>query len=194
MSVSRSGLHRASRASLLLFLALGASYGFAQSRTLDQIMLSRFETPAACAPQFPNEMSVEWTGFFTTWPSFGDRNRLLVPYNGYIAFRFNASYLTTEFGVLNTAKFPNDGDGMGTMSISTTPGCFDPAYLDDYCLAPIARYPGVSWSNFPALYSCVLVPGREYFLNITYGGAYQPSAPYCPGGACSTDLVPYGQH
>jgi len=146
--------------------------------------------PAPCTPKYPTGTTIAWSNIFTAWPSFGVRRRMLVPYNGYVAFQFTATQTPGQFGTFASADYPLDGDGFGQMSISREPGCFDAALLDARCLAPVGRFTSVGWANGASQYSCNLVPGQTYYLNMTYGGTTSSATePHCPAGVlgCGAD-------
>lgn len=126
--------------------------------------------------------STTWNGIFSPlpWPSFNAVRRLCVS-NGQIqALEFNASSSATQFGTISTSGFPGDGDGLGRISISTSPGCFDGNVLPATCLGPTATYPGVSWTNGSSAFACDLTPGQRYYLNFYF--------PNCTSGTCCRDL------
>lgn len=126
--------------------------------------------------------STTWNGVFSPlpWPSFNAVRRLCVS-NGQIqALEFNASSSGTQFGTISTSGFPGDGDGLGRISISTSPGCFDGNVLPATCLGPTVTYPGVSWTNGSSAFACDLTPGQRYYLNFYF--------PSCTSGTCCRDL------
>ncbi len=144
-----------------------------------------------CVALYPNGTTSSWNSVFEPWPSFGVRRRMGVPANGYVAFQFTATSTAGQFGTVATGDFPNDGDGVGQMSISRTPGCFTPSELGSFCLGPVARLPGVGWQNGSASpFSCALTPGQVYYVNFTYGSGTVGPGPHCPAGSgnCSADV------
>lgn len=148
-------------------------------------------TGGTCVPIYPNAGSSSWDGSFAAWPSFGVRRRVQVPANGYLSFQFTATFVPGQFGTIATGDFPNDGDGVGQMSISRDPGCFTQSQLGTSCLGPVARLPGVGWQNGSASqFSCALTPGQTYYVNFTYGSGTVGPGPHCPigSGACQADM------
>jgi len=169
---------------------LAATATHAQS--VDVLKASGFEL-VACTPAFPEASVVAWTDFFYAWPGYGDTERLFVPYNGFIALSFTATQLATAFGSVTTADFPGDGDGIGQMSISRTPGCFDQAHLGENCLSPAGRFASIGWMNRTGPWACNLTPGENYYVNITYGAGPAPTGAQCPSGICGADVIQYVQ-
>lgn len=145
---------------------------------------------ATCTQTYPNTTVTEFSTYFGTWPAFGHSIRISVPYNGAISWRFTASASTTQFGSVATVGFPGDGDGFGQISISRSPGCFNPSELGPNCIGPVSREMSTGWANFPNQFSCQLTPGQVYYANITYGGAQSGTGgPYCPNGInCQADV------
>lgn len=144
-----------------------------------------------CVPIYPNGTTSSWNNVFEPWPAFGVRRRLGVPANGYVAFQFTASFAANQFGTIASGDFPNDGDGVGQMSISRDPGCFTQSQLGSMCLGPVARLPGVGWQNgSTSPFSCALTPGQIYYVNFTYGSGTVGPGPHCPvgSGGCSADV------
>lgn len=144
-----------------------------------------------CPPAYPNGTQAEWNQVFNTWPAFGVRPRVNVPFNGYVSYRFTATSVVGQFGTVATSDYPGDGDGHGQMSISRDPGCFNAAQLGSNCLSPVTRFVSVGWANGAAQFSCSLTPGSSYYVNLTYGGNTSPgSGPYCPQGTagCGADV------
>lgn len=144
-----------------------------------------------CVPLYPNGTTSSWDNVFQAWPAFGVRRRLGVPANGYVAFQFTATFVAGQFGTIASADFPGDGDGYGQMSISRSPGCFNPNELSSTCLGGVQRLPSVSWQNGSASpFSCPLTPGQTYYVNFTYGSSTVGPGAHCPagGGACSADV------
>ncbi len=176
---------------VLASLALAAAKSV-QAQSNDVLRSSGFEV-VSCTPAYPEADVTPWTNHFYAWPGYGDRERFFVPYNGYIAFSFTASQLSAAFGSITTADFPGDGDGIGLMSISRTPGCFDQTHLGDNCLSPVSRFVSIGWRNSPGPWACNLTPGETYYVNITYGAGPTPNGPECPSGACGADVVQYAQ-
>ena len=144
-----------------------------------------------CQPGYPNGTQSEWNQVFNTWPAYGVRPRVNVPFNGYVSWRFTATSVVGQFGTVATSDYPGDGDGHGQMSISRDPGCFNAAQLGNNCLSPVTRFVSVGWANGAAQFSCSLTPGSSYYVNLTYGSNTSPgSGPYCPQGAngCGADV------
>ena len=149
-----------------------------------------------CIAAYPNAQPANFANVFTNvqnaWPAFGVRKRILVPFNGYVAYSFTATSTPGQFGTFATSDYPGDGDGVGLMSISAQnqQGCFDPSKLGPNCLSPVSRFVSIGWANGSTQFSCSLTPGTTYWLNWTYGGTTVPgSGPYCPIGpsSCGAD-------
>lgn len=148
-------------------------------------------TTGQCVAIYPNAAASSWDGSFATWPSFGVRRRVQPPANGYLSFSFTATFVAGQFGTIATGDFPNDGDGVGQMSISREQGCFTQSQLGTFCLGPVARLPGVGWQNGSASpFSCALTPGTTYYVNFTYGSGTVGPGPHCPvgSGGCQADM------
>lgn len=145
---------------------------------------------AACTQTYPNTTVTEFNTYFGTWPAFGHSIRIGVPFNGALSWRFTATSSTTQFGSIATVGFPGDGDGWGQISISRSPGCFNPAEIGANCVHAAAREPSTGWANFANQFSCPLTPGQVYYVNLTYGGStFSANGPYCPNGiSCSADI------
>lgn len=143
-----------------------------------------------CIPLYFDGVVGEWNQTFDTWPDFNGKKRLFVPLNGYLSYRFTSTNSPNQFGSFITTGFPGDGDGVGIMSISRTPGCFNPAKLPFNCISNPALYASIGWSNGGSQYSCVLNVGQTYYLNYTYGGIINAGGPYCPGNlsGCGADV------
>ncbi len=99
------------------------------------------------------------------------------------------------FGSIASFNQPLDGDGEFLMSISQQPGCFDTTVLGANCRSPLARYTSIGWTLVePANFSCKLVMGQQYFLNLTFGNATAPgSGPYCASAQCTRPIASLGQ-
>lgn len=169
----------------LLCIALAATPLLATAQSGQLVFADGFDV---CEPPFPNGSVSSWSSVFGLWPAYNTQRRLSVPFNGYLAFQFNAP--ANGFGTFITTSFPGGGDGSGLVSISRTPGCFNPAFLGPNCLSPLGPLPQVSWSLPPDDPSaCVLTPGQSYYLNLTFGGPAQPGEPQCLSGAggCAVD-------
>ena len=146
-----------------LLVNLSASAG-------DDLLFSNGYEPNLCVAQWPIGSIAEWNStFLGLWPSYGFTARLSIPTNGYLALRFTASQTAGQFGTL----YANDGfpgaNGTGQVSISRTPGCFDPAFLGANCLSQVTGAPGVSWIVAASSLSCSLQPGASYYVNFTLG-------------------------
>jgi hypothetical protein len=143
---------------VLLALPVLASAG-------EQLFESGFET---CVAQWPNGSVQEWNSVLAPWPAYGIGTRLSVPANGYAALRFTASSTPGQFGTLFATEFPGS-TGAAQVSISRTPGCFDPAVLGPNCLSEVSGSPSVSWLVAATSLSCQLQPGESYYVNLTLG-------------------------
>lgn len=125
--------------------------------------------------------SANWnTSLGTVWPSYNDVLRQMIDTNTWLALSFTASTSSTQFGTMSTSGFPGDGGGLGQISVSSSPGCFNQAQLGANCLSPIVEYPGVSWSNQASAFACKLTPGVTYQMNFWF--------PSCPGLSCGRDF------
>lgn len=163
---SRVRLSRTLAAGVLaagLLVNLSASAG-------DDLLFSNGYEPNLCVAQWPFGSIAEWNSTFQgPWPSYNFTARLSIPTSGYLALRFTASQTAGQFGTL----FANDGfpgaSGTGQVSISRTPGCFDPAFLGANCLSQVTGAPGVSWIVAASNLSCSLQPGESYYVNFTLG-------------------------
>ncbi len=145
-----------------------------------------------CIAAYPVAQAASFSTVFNTWPALGTRKRIIVPFNGYVAYSFTATSQPGQFGTFATGEYPGDGDGVGLMSISASnqQGCFDPTKLAPNCLSPVSRTVSIGWANGSTQFSCSLTPGTSYWLNWTYGGTTVPgSGPYCPIGpsSCGAD-------
>lgn len=122
-----------------------------------------------CQPPSPLGSTAEWGSVFMPWPAYGLNARLALPFDGHIALRFTAATASGSFGTFLLADYPGSGGGQGLMSISRTPGCFDPAFLGPNCLSPVSSEPGVAWTIAASGLRCALEPGASYYLNMTLG-------------------------
>lgn len=137
--------------------------------------------PTCTPPTGTTGNSANWnTALGTTWPSYNDVLRQMIDTNTWLALSFTASTSSTQFGTLSTSGFPGDGGGLGQISVSSSPGCFNQAQLGANCLSPIVEFPGVSWSNQPSAFACKLTPGVSYQINFWF--------PSCPGLSCGRDF------
>lgn len=148
-----------------LLVNLSASAG-------DDLLFSNGYEPNLCVAQWPFGSIAEWSSMFPgSWPTFNFTARMSIPANGYLALRFTASQTAGQFGTL----YANDGfpgaNGTGQVSISRTPGCFDPAFLGANCLSQVTGAPGVSWIVAASSLSCSLQPGASYYVNFTMGNS-----------------------
>lgn len=144
-----------------------------------------------CTPIYPNGTVTEWNAAVNTWPAYGVRPRLQIPFNGYLALRFTTTAVAGQFGTISGLEYPGDGDGAAQMSISRDAGCFTPANLAANCLTAPSRTPSIGWANGAAQFSCALQMGQSYNVNITFGSStiVNPNTPYCPTQACGVDLI-----
>lgn len=145
-----------------------------------------------CAPTYPNGTIGEWNAIVNTWPAFGVRPRLTVPFNGFVALRFTTTAVANQFGSVHAlTEIPGSGDGFGIMSISRDPGCFNPSSLGPRCLTTPSANPSIGWSNAPAEFSCHVGTGQSWYVNISFGNTTLPStnSPYCPISNCVVDLI-----
>lgn len=143
---------------------------------------------SSCEP--PAALSGSVTSFVTAigsaWPSYNGAHRVVVPSNNYLSLSFVATATPGQFGTFSGTSYPGDGDGLAVLSISPTPGCFDPAYLPSGCYTGPAALPGISWVNGVSAFSCPLVAGQTYYLNITFGPTTDGAS--CPGANCGRDF------
>ena len=136
----------------------------------------------SCTPIYPaGDILLFQSLMLNPWPAYNGKNRLVIPNGRYMALEFTASNSPTQFGSITTTGYPGDGDGVGRASISTVPGCFDESQLGPNCLAPAQTFFGIGWSNGPTQYSCKLIPGVRYYLNMYYTECTHP------GGQCGRD-------
>lgn len=131
----------------------------------EQVFESGFEP---CVAQWPNGSVHEWNSVLLPWPAFGYTARFSVPANGYVALRFTASSTPGQFGTLLATEYPGSS-GSGQISISRTPGCFDPAVVGAHCLSGVSGSPSLSWLVAATGLSCPLQPGESYYVNLTLG-------------------------
>lgn len=148
-------------------------------------------TGGTCSPIYPMGNTSEWNQVVNTWPAFGVRPRIMVPFNGYVALRFTTTAIANQFGTISGLEFPGDGDGAAQMSISRDAGCFTGAQLGANCLTTPSRTPSIGWSNAPAQFSCSLGTGQSWHVNVTFGNTTtpNPNTPYCPVSNCGVDLI-----
>ncbi len=153
----------------------------------EQVFRSGFQS---CTPVFATGSIGEWDGTFgMSWPAYNNALRIFSTANQYVALRFNAAQNATQSGRVLTTEFPGGGSGVGVISISREPGCFDPAFLGENCLGPIQSGPTLDWTNDFSLPGCRLEPGRSYYLNVTFGGTVPGNGtPSCTSGNCGVDL------
>lgn len=152
------------------------------------IYANGFEPPVVCLPPagFTGETVNFVATFGTSWPAYNGAHRLQMTPNAYIALAFTATQTPGQFGTFDGSGYPGDGDGAAVMSISTTPGCFDPNLLPPGCFTGPSAFPGISWVNGNTGFSCPLVAGQNYYLNITFGPLNSGAA--CPGNLCGRDF------
>lgn len=171
---------------------LTCTNGAANVSQTTQVTVTTGGGGGSCVAAYPNGQQATYAGVFNSWPAFGVRKRIFVPFNGYVSYSFTATSTIGQFGSFATSDFPGDGDGHGLMSISTTPGCFDQSKLGVNCLSPVSRFVSIGWANGSTQFSCSLTPGTQYYLNWTYGSStVQGSAPHCPvgpGQSCGADV------
>lgn len=145
-----------------------------------------------CSPIYPNGTTSEWNSIFGSWPAFGARRRVQIPFNGYLAFRFTTSAVPGDFGSIHAlTEIPGSGDGMGIMSISRDPGCFTPASLGQFCYTSPTFTPSIGWTNSQVGASCFVGLGQSWHVNLSFGATTSGngSAPYCPITTCQVDLA-----
>lgn len=133
----------------------------------DQVFGSGYEL---CVAQWPNGSVHEWNSVLMPWPAFNFNSRISLPANGYVALRFTASSTPGQFGTLLASEF-SGSTGTAQVSISRTPGCFDPAYLGPNCLSGVSGSPSVSWLVAATNLRCELQPGESYYVNLTLGAS-----------------------
>jgi hypothetical protein len=156
-----------------------------------QVLVQTGGGGGTCLPTYPNGTTSEWSSAVGTWPSFGVRPRVQVPFNGYLALRFTATAVAGQFGTISGLRYPGDGDGNAQMSISRDAGCFNAAQLPANCLIQPSSTPSIGWINGNSQFSCVLTMGQSYYFNVTFGNttAVSQSVPFCPNQACGVDLI-----
>ncbi len=133
-----------------------------------------------CPPIYPGGMAQEFSEVIGPWPAHNDKVHILIPNNTYFSLHFTASADPNENGTISTTGFPGDGDGLGVVSISPGPGCFDANVLGIRCVSPPSDQPGVSWFNGTSQFVCKLNPGQSYHVNMYF--------PVCPIGVCGRDF------
>lgn len=161
-------------------LALGAATACTQAWAGgDVVYADRFE---ACTPISANGSVTSWTSIFGfSWPAFNIPVRLMMGPDSYVAIQFVAGS-TGQYGTLTTAGVPGDG-GFGQISISTTPGCFNPAFLGSNCVTAPTVYPMLPWMVGGNNGVCQLVSGQSYYANLSLTACAQG------GAACVRDLM-----
>ena len=139
-----------------------------------------------CQPISANGAQASWTSTFgLNWPAYNFVIRLSLQPNSYIALAFVAG-ADGQFGTVNGLTFPGAG-GVGALSISTVPGCFNPAYLGSNCVSNTVSDPAVSWAVGGGQSVCQLVSGQSYYLNFTLSNCGSA------GVACARDVVQTAQ-
>lgn len=148
-----------------------------------------FENAPACAP--PEGMFVvpaQFSSLFGPWPYYNGPRRLEMPAGSYMAIRFTASQVAGQYGTFDgSGGYPGDGAGAAMMSISTMPGCFNPAMLAPNCYSAPTPVPGISWSNGGVGFTCALDRDAVYYLNITFGPT--TNGAFCSGNVCGRDFA-----
>lgn len=135
-----------------------------------------------CQPVSANGAQTSWAAIFGfSWPAYNFVTRLSLQPGSYIALGFVAG-ADGQFGTVSSIGFPGSG-GVGALSISTVPGCFNPAYLGSNCVSNTVADPGVSWAVGGGQSVCQLVSGQSYYLNITLSNCGSA------GAACARDVV-----
>ena len=160
----------------------GASNGTDESSPIKGEVQPDFKTGFESCPRiFPTGSIGEWDGTFgQAWPAYNAVLRLFVTNNQFFSLRFTASANSAQFGSVMSSDFPGDGTGVGQISISREPGCFDPAFLGANCIGPAQANPGLGWTNDFSLPGCKLQSGQSYFLNFYF--------PSCTRGNCGVDM------
>lgn len=170
-------------------LALGAGCCAPTAWAQAVIFANGYEPGPTCAP--PAGLTLlagNFDSIFGAWPYYNGPRRLRLPDGRYYALRFTATRTQGQYGTFDgSGGFPGDGGGAAIMSISSSPGCFDPLALPTGCYSGPAAYPGISWVNGPATFSCSLTPGAEYYLNITFGPTLDGA--FCAEGICGRDFA-----
>lgn len=154
------------------------------------------EPRAGCVRSYPHQITAGWFGGSRyPWPSYGKRIRLYASRNSTVSYSFTtpargSSLASPGYGSYATGDFPEDGDGILKMTISTTEGCTNSAYLHPNCAPPPARLASVGWSLSPSQYSCPLEFGKTYYINLTYGNnsSQVDGQPFCPADTCGVDF------
>ena len=155
------------------------------------LYVNGFEAPGTvpCALVYPVVFQATWMEtYHSAWPGY---NTVLVaypPYDGAYSLAFSPPAIPDQYGTVITAAFTGDGAGLAHLSISSTPGCFDPAQLQSNCLSAIGNTPELDWSYSGIPGRCRLTPGQTYYVNLTFGGEPIDGMPGCPFGGCATEL------
>lgn len=141
-------------------------------------------------PLFPLGTTTTWQAVMAPpWPSFGTgRLRTSIPREQFLALSIVANQSNVQSGTLALSEF--NGSGIGIISISTSPGCFDAQILGPNCVSDALPIAALTWTNFSSPTACELRPGHAYYVNLSFGGAEpQPGHPSCTAASCSADLV-----
>ncbi len=161
----------------LLALCLAGAAG-AEPSGEAPIFADGFED-AACTPLYPTAFPFEWSALYQQqWPSYNNSVRFTPPALSYVTLRFTAGP-AGQVGELLGTPVPPGTKSLGLVSISRSPGCFDPAFTGARCISDLAQIQSVTWTTGSSPFRCELVPGQTYYVNLTLGGNQGPG-PYCP--------------
>ena len=142
------------------------------------IFADGFET-SACVPPYATAFPFEWNTLYPQgWPGYNHSVRFTPPALSYVTLRFTAGP-AGQVGELLGTPIPPGANSVGLVSISRTPGCFDPAHTGPRCISDLAQIQSVTWTTGNSPFRCELVPGQTYYVNLTLGGDQGPG-PYCP--------------
>lgn len=107
-------------------------------------------------PQWQNASVSEWNQALLPWPAYGQNLRILMPFEGYVSLRFTTGATPGAFGSFRLGDYPQSGGGSGVISISRTPGCFDPAFVGANGVSPVSGEPGIAWIIAASELRCAL--------------------------------------
>lgn len=152
------------RAALLLSALLIATTAAAEPEA--PIAQAGFET-GDCSPRWPVGVVGDWTAIYGSWPNFGNWRALTVGPRTYISLRFTVPESTIQVG--SVEAYDRQGTGPVQLSISTVPGCFNPAVVGPACVSALQSLPSLPFEVETSLTGrCRLQRGQTYYIN--FGG------------------------
>jgi hypothetical protein len=105
---------------------------------------------------------------------------------------FTATATTFGYGALFAQEVLDSDEGAIAMSISTVPGCVNPAFIPPLCYVDGIQ-PTLGWKTTGNADYCQLTIGQRYYLNFTYGTRSTPGpAPFCVG-SCRRRILSFVQ-